>query len=93
MNRVSMKELEFLAKQINEACGTPTECWTKQPDGTFKANIGCYHLAGAYSGYALECIHNESGGVVTVLGGFMPKRELAGKMRAFLHGIHTAIAA
>ena len=91
MDRITMKQLEYLVDQINKATNSPLEPWTRQPDGTIKANIGNYHLSGAYGGYCLHRMHNDAGGVTTPLVyGHVPKRELYGKMRAFLDGINVA---
>ena len=86
MSRITNKDLERLALQINEATNSPKVCWENG-----KANVGCYHISGAYSGVSLHRVCNEGGGISTVLAtGYIPKRELFHEMTAFLRGIYTA---
>ena len=90
-DRISVKQLERLVDEINRVTGSPAEPWTKQPDGHFKANIGNYHLSGAYGGYCLHRMYNDGGGVTTPLvSGHVPKRDLYWKMHAFLSGLRAA---
>jgi hypothetical protein len=86
----SKKELEALVDLINIATNSPTIPWTRTADG-LRANIGNYHIDGAYGGVQLQRMMNESGGVTAPLGlGFCSKREMSEKLRAFLRGIETA---
>ena len=63
-------------------------------DGQYRSNVGNYHLSGAYGGYALHRMDNESGGVRDVFGcGHQPKRELANRMHAFISGLEASKAA
>lgn len=88
MNRITKRNLEYLVERINVETGSPLEPWTKRADGTLKANIGNYHLSGAYGGYCLHRMLNDGGGVTTPLvSGHVPKRELYNRMRSFLDGI------
>lgn len=85
--RINERDLDAVMKRINEITGSPTEAYTRTESG-YKANVGCYTLSGAYGGWQLQRIMNESGGVENVLGaGYLPKRELYGMMQAFLKGI------
>lgn len=89
--RTSKKTLETLCRLINERTGSPLEPYTRDENGNFRANVGNYHLSGAYGGVCLHRMHNESGGVTTPLvNGHVPKRDLELAMRAFLTGIDTA---
>jgi hypothetical protein len=88
--RTSIKTLETLCQWINERTGSPLEPYTRDESGNLRANVGNYHLSGAYGGYCLHRMHNESGGVTTpLIHGHVPKRELETAMRAFLAGIDT----
>ena len=90
MDRITMKNLEFLVERINEATGSPATPYTKTDDGKYRANIGNYHLDGAYGGWALERMSSEGGGVLSVFSiGHVSKRELYGMMRAFLAGVEA----
>ena len=80
--RITRANLEALAVEINRLTGSPAE--TYGPDG---ANVGNYHIAGAYGGVALERIRNHAGGVTSIIGGYRPKRELAELMRAYIDGL------
>jgi hypothetical protein len=48
-------------------------------------------LSGAYGGVALHRMYNAGGGVSDVFGsGHMSKRELYGRMHAFIRGMEAA---
>ena len=88
--RTTVKTLEAICKRINEAKGAPLTPYTKQADGKFIANVGNYHLSGAYGGYCLHLMENQGGGISTPLvSGHVPKRELELAMRSFLSGIES----
>ena len=89
MERITESNLEALVARINDATGSPSEPYTKQPDGRYLAQIGNYHLDIAYGGYALDRMVNEGGGVSVIIGRGT-KRELWDKMHAFLRGFETA---
>ena len=91
MERVTTKQLEYLVSEINRVRGMPAAPWTRDATGRLRANIGNYHLSGAYGGVCLHRMATDGGGVTTPLGlGHIPKRELAAQLRAFLLGL-TAI--
>lgn len=86
-NRVTMKQLDQLAGIINRQLGVEaTEAWTRQEDGTYKANIGYYYVTSHGCGVAFVRLCNSGGGLVDILTGGT-KRELIGKMRAFSSGL------
>ena len=88
--RTSIKTLETLCQWINERTGSPLTPWSKDEQGRNTANVGNYHLSGAYGGVCLHRMHNTSGGVTTPLvSSHVPKRELEIAMRAFLSGLET----
>jgi len=94
MERVTVKQLEGLVRIINARAGNDpdTPLWTRV-DGQNRQTPNLYHLDGAYGGYALylSCDVNgngESHGVHDVLrAGHMPKRDLHGRLRAFIDGM------
>ena len=90
MERITQKQLERLVDRINEATRSPMAPWTRDGD-KLTANIGNYHLSGAYGGVALERMCNEGGDVSTVFFcGRIPKRDLYNRMSAFLAGVDAA---
>lgn len=88
MERITDKHLEILVKRINVATKNPVTPWTKYKNGNIKSNIGNYHLDGAYGGVALHQMVNEQGGVDDIFNsGYMTKRDLNNRLRAFLVGL------
>lgn len=87
--RITDKNLEALARLINEKLGKPIEPWAKDKTGAIRSSVGCYHLEWAYGGVTLSRIVNESGAVSRVFSGYETKRTLYEKMSAFLLGLET----
>lgn len=87
MERTTKQELQSLCDWINKLTNSPMEPWTVDDAGKYRANIGNYHISGAYGGVSLERMVTDGGGVQSIFGGFTPKRELADKMRAFIKGL------
>lgn len=87
---VKLEHLQPIVDRINELQGLdPAQGsidWSKEPKG-YKTKLGWYYLQGAYGGYQLQRICNDSGGVVVIIPGFLPKRELQEKLHAYLSGI------
>ena len=54
MQRITQKDLEQLVRELNQATGNAIEPYSKQADGTYKANPGNYHLYWAQGGVALN---------------------------------------
>lgn len=93
MERITDKHLLAAVDRINRICGTPATPYTRHADGSFTPNANCYHLDYAYGGVNLVQMSNISGcsGVSTPLGGgHLPKRELYGKLHAFINGMEAA---
>jgi len=87
-NRITERDLQALVDRINRATNSPMESWARTKAGKYSANIGNYHLSGAYGGYELHRMFNAGGGVTNPLNtGHIPKRELYYILRAFLTGI------
>lgn len=90
MNRITLKFLEAKAGIINRITKSPEASYTKKSDGSYKANIGNYHLSGAYGGVCLHRMQSDGGGVSDVFScGHVSKRELAIRMDAFIAGIQN----
>lgn len=91
MERIKQSHLEGLVKRINEATGSPTEAYTKEPDGQYTPNALNYHLDWAYGGVCLVRMCKKGTGISSISeGGFGTKRELWTWMRAFLAGFSEA---
>lgn len=87
MNRITEKQIQARIDYLNKLTGNPETPWTRLEDRN-KANIGNYHLSGAYGGVCVNQMHNESGGVTCPLGSYhRPKRELFDALNAFIAGI------
>lgn len=90
---ITKRELDAVVGRINALMNRPTEPYVKvvAQDGavTHAAQIGNFHLSGAYGGYALHEMVNQGGGVRDVFSGHMPKRELYERMHAFIRGIEA----
>jgi hypothetical protein len=91
--RTSRKTLEILLAQINTVTGSPATPYTRTVD-KFTANIGNYHLSGAYGGVCVHRMATDGGGVTTpIFHGHIPKREAEIAIRAFLAGIYAVKSA
>ena len=90
-NKITRKNLEAVVLRINEMTGNPVAAYTKSADGKYVANVGNYHLDGAYGGYALHRMQSTGGGIQDVFRiGHVSKRELYNSMFAFIEGIEAA---
>ncbi len=90
MSRITMKDLEGQVNRLNRITNSPMESYTKLPDGKFKANIGNYHLDGAYGGWKLGRICSEGGGVSDILScGYVSKREIYQLIYSYIRGIEN----
>lgn len=88
--RITRAHLEAKAATINSMTKSPAEPYRKTDD-KLTANIGNYHISGAYGGYCLHRMSNESGGVFDVFNcGHIPARELAALMSAYTAGLYDA---
>lgn len=88
--RITRAHLDAKAATINSMTKSPAEpsCMV---EGKYCANVGNYHISGAYGGYSLHRMSNESGGVSDVFScGHIPARELAGLMSAYTAGLYDA---
>ena len=89
-NRITQKDLEAVCKRINMITGNALKPYFRNEEGKLIANIGNYHIDGAYGGVALHQMQNEAGGIRDVLGsGHVSKRELYNRMQAFIRGLES----
>ena len=85
MYRITEKMLENQVRVLNNITGNEPSPYTKGQGG---ANINTFLLDHAYGGVALYQICNEGGGVNDIFNnGHMTKRELHGRIDAFIKGI------
>ena len=91
-NRITEKDLQLNCDELNNLFGYETECYTKQPDGSYRPNPNVYHIDHAYGGVSLVQMSSTPGctGVSDVRGvyGRFTKRELYNLMRAYIHGCY-----
>lgn len=86
MKTITKSFLEAQVLRLNKLTNNPEQRYV---NGI--AQIGCYHLSGAYGGYALHQMSNSGGGVSEPLyTGHISKRELSDRIFAFIRGIETA---
>lgn len=86
MNRITLSNLETVVSRINQITGSPEKPYI-QVNGKCVAQIGCYHLSGAYGGYALHLMQTDGGGVKDIFYGHYPKAKLYELMHAFIKGL------
>ena len=86
MQRITLSHLEAAVARLNEATNSPATARSHTADDKYVANIGNWHVSGAYGGVTLHRIVNESGGVRSY-GGYGTKRELLSRVHAMLDGI------
>jgi hypothetical protein len=87
--RITDKHLQGLCDRLNRLTGSPLVPYLKVGD-KHVAQIGNYHLSYAYGGVALHRMHSAGGGVNEPLyTGHVSKRELCGRMHAFILGIES----
>lgn len=88
MDRITEKMLQGLCDSLNRITGAPMTPYTKDADGKYRANIGNYHLDGAYGGWCIVRMHNDGGGIDTpIFGGHRTKREAFELGHAYLNGL------
>jgi hypothetical protein len=86
---ITTKMLQGKINLINSLTGNAQDPWVTREDGKgCDANVGNYHLSGAYGGVCL-CQHmNEGGGETDVFScGHVTKRQLFDLMGAYIRGI------
>ena len=88
--RVTEKHLNAKIETLNKLLGRPVAPWTRKASGQgMTANIGNFHLSGAYGGVSLHEMTTDGGGIRDVFRcGHVPKRELAGLIDAYMQRIY-----
>lgn len=90
MNRITRKDLQAVVDRLNRLVGASLEAYVKEGD-KYAAQIGNFHISGAYGGVALHRMVNKSGGVSDVFSrGHMPTRELYELIHAYICGFELA---
>jgi hypothetical protein len=85
--RVTEKDLKSVVDRINKITGSPMEPYPMQGE-KWIAQVGNYHINGAYGGWQLCRMANAHGGVRNVMNsGYVSKKELYNLMQAFLYGL------
>jgi hypothetical protein len=88
--RITRAHLDAKAATINSLTKSPAEPY-RTVDGKAVANKGNYHISGAYGGYSLHRMANESGGVNDVFDcGHITAKQLAALMSAYTAGLYDA---
>jgi hypothetical protein len=88
--RITRKHLDAKADTLNRMTNSPVES-SRTVDGKWTANVGNYHVSGAYGGYCLHRMVTEGGGASDVFScGHISARELAGLMSAYMAGLYDA---
>ena len=78
--RDNVRDLEVTVNRINETFNRPLS-YVKSST-PFICNIGYYLISCGSGSYALECVVNESGGIVTIKSYSSPS-----KLHAFMEGM------
>lgn len=88
-NRVTDKDLQAIVDRLNRMTNSPMQPYVKdETTGHHVAQIGNYHLSHAYGGVCVHRMTNTGGGVTTpVVHGHVPKRELQGRLFAYIEGL------
>ena len=85
--RISEKMLKSKIEYLNELTNSPLTPYTRI-ENKLRANIGNYHLSGAYGGVCVHRMSSEGGAVNTpIVYGHVPKKELWEKLCSFIQGI------
>ena len=90
MQRITRKDLDGAVNRLNRITDNQAEPYTGE-HGKWFANIGNFHISGAYGGVALHQMVNDAGGVRDIFGqGHIPMRDLYNLIHAYLKGIEYA---
>jgi len=88
-NIITVKNLQAVVDRINTTTASPMDQYTKV-NGKLLANIGNYHLSGAYGGYALHQMCTTSGGITDISkSGHVSKRALYDLLHMYLAGYNA----
>ena len=92
MARITRKQLDNMARTINDMHGTPQEPHWTPGTGPLRANIGCWHIHKGPGGrFSLDQMVNDDGATRSPLNaGHIPARDLYERMRAYIEGFQDA---
>lgn len=88
-HRITRAMAETLAVRLNETLNLPIDCYVKNDQGQYVAQIGCIHLLNVYGGYNVCQLVNSAGGVRTLAVG-LTAREVYEWLAAALEGVRLA---
>ena len=90
MQSITKKFLEAQVDRLNLETNNPPAPYVREGE-KFTAQLGNYHLSGAYGGYSLHRMQTDGGGISDVFGcGHITKRDLSARISAMLRGIPAA---
>ena len=89
MQRVTLKDLGHLVTILNRLTNSPDKPGA-MIDGKYITYAGHYQLGGAYGGWKLERMM-DAGGVESITGGYVPKRELYDRISAYIDGVRAGM--
>ena len=88
-NTITIKFLEAQVNRLNILTNSPLESYKREGE-RFVAQIGNYHLSGAYGGHALHRMGNQGGGISDVFScGHVTKRDLSNRISDMIAGIES----
>lgn len=85
MDRITNKQLQYFVDELNTLTNSPMKPWVSENNRNI-AQIGNFHLYGAYGSTALHRTMNQGGGVTEIIG-LSTKRELYNQLCAMIKGI------
>ena len=89
MERITEKHLQAQVERLNKLTKSPLKPYEKV-NGKYIAQIGNYHLDGAYGGWELVRMVGEGGSITSPLStGHISKRELYDRLCAFISSIEV----
>jgi hypothetical protein len=91
MQSITIKFLNAQVDRLNREMNLPLVPYSREVGNKFTAQIGNFHLSGAYGGYSLHKMETTGGGISDVFGcGHVPKRDLSARISAMIAGINVA---
>jgi len=88
--RVTLSMVLLLVDRLNSLTGSHPDPYSKNDVGTYRPNVGNYHVSRAYGGMALHRMGNEHGGTTDVLrSGHVSARDLYERIHARIRGIEA----
>lgn len=90
MQSITKKTIQAQIDRLNIETNNPSTPYVRDGE-KFTAQLGNYHLSGAYGGYSLHRMETDGGGISDVFGcGHITKRDLSARISAMMRGIHAA---